>query len=345
MRYGKRKFKAYAVIAASVLCCTFSSQAFATGMPLSYAGRLAEANGRPFEGPLDLTVKFFRSETGNSQIGSPIKISGVELQDGVFQVPLNLTSAEMDTLLGDGTEEVYIEVGARNTTMARQRFMAVPLALRVPIDNTTLVFDSSTGKLKVGTISTSQISGLQTELNKVGGLSFDTSGTRTNGDIMKWDGSKLVFGPAVGAQGIQGPQGPQGLQGAIGSQILTGSGAPSSGVGVLGDFYLDTNNGNYYSKASGGWGLSGNLTGPTGATGPQGLQGIQGIQGLQGIQGIQGIPGSQLLTGTGTPSSGTGTISDFYLNTATGDYYIKTSPGWGSSLGNLRGPQGLQGIQ
>ena len=45
------------------------------------------------------------------------------------------------------------------------------------------------------------------------------------------------------------------------AEILTGSGAPSSGLGKDGDFYLDTVSADYYTKAAGTWTLQGTLTG------------------------------------------------------------------------------------
>lgn len=67
-------------------------------------------------------------------------------------------------------------------------------------------------------------------------------------------------GPA-GPQGNTGPQGPQGdtgpagPAGANGKTILNGSGAPSSGIGVDGDFYIDTASTQFYGpKANGAWG-------------------------------------------------------------------------------------------
>jgi hypothetical protein len=58
-------------------------------------------------------------------------------------------------------------------------------------------------------------------------------------------------GPA-GPQGAEGPQGPQGPSGA--STFVSGSGAPTSGVGVDGAIYLDVANGRMYGpKAAGAW--------------------------------------------------------------------------------------------
>ena len=56
----------------------------------------------------------------------------------------------------------------------------------------------------------------------------------------------------TGAQGAQGIQGPQGASGA--ATFLSGTGAPTAGVGVDGAIYLDTASGKLYGpKAAGAW--------------------------------------------------------------------------------------------
>jgi hypothetical protein len=51
-----------------------------------------------------------------------------------------------------------------------------------------------------------------------------------------------------------GPQGAAGPQGTNGNSVRHGSGAPSTSLGIDGDFYLDTANGLFYGpKASGIW--------------------------------------------------------------------------------------------
>ena len=47
--------------------------------------------------------------------------------------------------------------------------------------------------------------------------------------------------------------------------------------------------------------------------------------------------------GSGAPSSGTGSNLDYYLNTATGDVYIKISGSWGSPVMNIVGATGATG--
>lgn len=109
-----------------------------------------------------------------------------------------------------------------------------------------------------------------------------------------------------------------GVAGAAGSKWFTGSGVPSNGTGIDGDFYLNSANGDYYSKASGAWSLQGNLRGTAGAA------------------------GTVWYNGAGAPSAGTGVNNDYYVNTSNGDYYQKQTGTW-TLLGNLTGPAGSGG--
>lgn len=62
-----------------------------------------------------------------------------------------------------------------------------------------------------------------------------------------WADPTVGTGP-VGPAGPTGPVGPAGATGTPGSQLLTGAGAPSSGVGNVGDFYVDTLTNDAYMK-------------------------------------------------------------------------------------------------
>lgn len=120
------------------------------------------------------------------------------------------------------------------------------------------------------------------------------------GVLYSWNGSIWNnLGSIVGPQGVQGLQGIQGIQGvtgaagANGALWFTSAGAPSAGLGNIGDFFLDSTSANFYSKTGAStWTLQGNIKGATGATGATGAQGIQGIQGIQGVQGVQGNIGT-----------------------------------------------------
>lgn len=94
---------------------------------------------------------------------------------------------------------------------------------------------------------------------------------------MVWPKDNVGYGGQMSAPGAQGEPGVDGLT------ILNGSGAPAAGLGVNGDFYIDTTADAIYGPKTGGaWGAATSLIGP---------QGGQGDQGIQGIQGPQGDPG------------------------------------------------------
>lgn len=104
---------------------------------------------------------------------------------------------------------------------------------------------------------------------------------------------------AAGATGPQGPAGPAGADGAAGaagapgSKFYSGAGAPAGGTGIVGDYYLNTTNGDVYEKTGAStWTLQGNIKGPTGATGPQGPAGADGATGATGAAGAAGADGA-----------------------------------------------------
>lgn len=81
-----------------------------------------------------------------------------------------------------------------------------------------------------------------------------------------------------------------------GKSLRSGSGAPTSGVGNDGDFYINTTGNNIYGpKASGAWPSGVSIVGPTGATG---ATGATGSTGAQGVPGASGTAIQERLTGT-----------------------------------------------
>lgn len=120
-------------------------------------------------------------------------------------------------------------------------------------------------------------------------------------------GPQGIQGPTglTGPQGSQGIQGPQGIQGtagaagAAGAVWRTGSGVPSNALGIDGDYYLNTANGDVYAKASGAYTLSANIKGATGAAGTNGTNGTNS----QGTIWSVNVPASQTMNGN----------TDFYL--------------------------------
>jgi hypothetical protein len=124
----------------------------------------------------------------------------------------------------------------------------------------------------------------------IGGVLYNWSEATSS-----WLNLGSIIGP-TGLQGLQGIQGIQGVTGAAGSNgavWFTSAGAPSAGLGNIGDFFLDSTSANFYSKTGAStWTLKGNIKGATGSTGATGATGAQGIQGDQGVQGIQGVTGA-----------------------------------------------------
>lgn len=191
------------------------------------------------------------------------------------------------------------------------------------------------------------------------GTGAPSSGTGSPGDYYFRNDTTQVYGPKVGSvwgspisligpqgtTGSQGPQGDLGPQGVAGNTVRSGSGAPSGGTGVDGDFYYRTSTSQLYGpKTSGVWGSPVSLIGPQGATGAQGAQGTTGAQGAQGVTGAQGPGGKSVLSGTSAPLSGQGTDGDYFINTVTHIIYgPKASGAWPSGV-TLVGPQGAQGV-
>lgn len=72
---------------------------------------------------------------------------------------------------------------------------------------------------------------------------------------------------------LKGDAGDAGINGSDGSQWYVGTSVPADGLGVDGDFYLNTLTNDVYRKSSGAWSYLATLKGPAGPAGPQGLPG------------------------------------------------------------------------
>lgn len=88
--------------------------------------------------------------------------------------------------------------------------------------------------------------------------------------LLTWDGDQIaingsVTGPHLtGPAGTNGTNGTNGADGTDGKTVRNGSGAPSSGLGADGDFYIDTSANLLYGPKAGAWGGGVSLVGPTG---------------------------------------------------------------------------------
>ena len=160
-----------------------------------------------------------------------------------------------------------------------------------------------------------------------------------------------VPGPQ-GDPGPAGPTGPAGQNGKNGATWHSGAGTPqqTQTTGADGDFYLDTTTGAVHKNTGGVWAVAiATLKGEKGEVGAPGQQGQigpagpAGEKGEAGAPGTNGVNGATWLSGAGDPNgNGTGGVDgDFYIDTASGNYYKKA--GTWTHQGSLVGPQGAQG--
>jgi hypothetical protein len=84
-------------------------------------------------------------------------------------------------------------------------------------------------------------------------------------------------------------------------------------------------------------------TGPAGANGAAGATGPTGPAGAAGAAGAAGTNGATWYSGSGVPASGTGSVNDFYINTANGAYYKKTGASVWTQQGTFAGVAGATG--
>ena len=133
----------------------------------------------------------------------------------------------------------------------------------------------------------------------------------------------MAWTQTASIKGDKGDKGDTGTTGAAGNtpNWLNGTGAPGSGLGAVGDMYLNNSNQDVYGPKTGsGWGsVVCNIKGATGSTGSTGATGSAGSNGTNGTNGARG---ATWWTGSGAPGTVSGSVAgDLYLDTATGNVY------------------------
>ena len=135
------------------------------------------------------------------------------------------------------------------------------------------------------------------------GTSNPSSTQGNNGDFFINTSTKTMFGPKangawptagfslVGPTGLTGPAGPTGPTGPAGKSILTGTTAPGSSAGNIGDLYLNT--------------ATNTLFGPKTSATAWPTTGVSLI----------GQAGKSILSGATTPTNTLGNNGDLYINT------------------------------
>lgn len=144
-------------------------------------------------------------------------------------------------------------------------------------------------------------------------------------------GPKTAQGWPTTSLSLIGPRGATGAAGASGNTVAGGSGPPTSAIGNVGDYYIDTAASKIYGpKTASGWPATGtSLIGPSGSP---------------GAAGAQGANGNTIRNGTGAPASTLGVAGDFYIDTAAEVFYgPRGASSWPTPGISLVGPQGAAG--
>ncbi len=141
-----------------------------------------------------------------------------------------------------------------------------------------------------------------------------------------------------------GQDGAAGASGRDGKEVLNGKADPTT-EGKDGDTFVNTQTGDVFVKKGNTWEPAGNIKGPKGdkgADGAKGEKGLQGRDGQDGAQGQAGRDGKDVLNGKANPEVNQGKDGDKYVNTETGDVFVKNNGNWDKE-GNIKGPKGDKG--
>ena len=199
-----------------ILLWLFGSAGLALGNPYSvtYSGRLTAFTGSPIEGPVKLQVQFYnQAEGGQGLLTEPILYTNVTLNQGVFQLVVNLekvTANDFHRIFGSSAK-TWIEVTnvfeSAPVVYPRQQFSTVPYALKIPVDEKSLTYTSE-GKLEVGELimlnleseGSSNVARLKAASNMDQNVTYTLPPAPTAGSYLKTDDTgNLSWGSPSGS--------------------------------------------------------------------------------------------------------------------------------------------------
>ncbi|MET9253742.1 hypothetical protein [Streptomyces sp. NPDC003717] len=125
---------------------------------------------------------------------------------------------------------------------------------------------------------------------------------------------------------LVGPRGAKGDTGAVGSRVYTGTAAPVSTLGVDTDLYVQRESTTFLgvtSETVTTWQKTGGAWAPV----------------------APNVRGAAWYVNNATTASTLTKPGDMLLRTDTGDLWQRTASGWGTAVGNLKGPKGDKGDQ
>ena len=212
------------------------------------------------------------ADAGDVQATASLVTPSVSVDTGANSVTFSLTATQVATLIGAGSPKfagywsVYSDTLSR--PLAAGRFIvdrtatnsgttSVPLTLTVTSTTTTL-------SVVAASISAAVVAADTPPSTPSPGMLWEN--TATGGTLYEYIGG--AWAQVYGSRGTTGPTGNTGATGPAGTSMLYGSGAPSSGTGSNGDFYIDTSGLYLYGpKASGSWPSGTSIVGATGPAG------------------------------------------------------------------------------
>jgi len=97
---------------------------------INFQGRLADEYGIASEGPVDLTFRLYRAETGGTPLWQETH-TGVAVDDGLFNVMLNgVAGVDLGTVFNGEARWLEIQVGDERPLEPRQKITSVAYAIR-----------------------------------------------------------------------------------------------------------------------------------------------------------------------------------------------------------------------
>ena len=146
----KRLNVAFSILSLAMALHSGRAAAKTGSFSFSYGGQLLDSTGAPIKGPVNFEMKFYRQMAGGDAIPiSPLQFANVPLTDGAFQIDVTqLTPEELNTVF-DGATATWVEVSIAGAAYPRQQVVAVPFALKVPVDGKRVKFDAK-GRLTTG---------------------------------------------------------------------------------------------------------------------------------------------------------------------------------------------------
>ncbi len=185
----------------------------------SYEGRLTDPEGKPFAGPIAMSLAFYHTAAGGVPVLTVTTgLAEVPLQEGLFQIKASLSPTDYSAVFSDVSQAVYVQITdlthASDKPFPRQQIATAPYAARIPIDATTFSFNGQ-GQLALATGANASPGQFLTQdgsghlswatpvasATALQGQPLSSTATPAAGQVLKYDGSQWVPSNVTGATG------------------------------------------------------------------------------------------------------------------------------------------------